>query len=370
MQLWEENTAAYLLLADGTVYEGISTGIPGTTIGEVVFTTGMTAYEETLTDPSYYGQIVTQTFPLVGNYGVNSEDIESAGSYVKGYIVREMCEIPSNFRSENTLNWFLKEHNVVGICGIDTRSLTRKLREHGVMNGMITTEDVYANKAEYIRQIEAFSIVDAVKSVTIPEEKVYPCEQAVYRVALYDFGYKRNIRRSLLARGCEVTILPALTPASEVKARGFDGVMLSNGPGDPAENTEIIQNIAALCGLGIPVFGICLGHQLTALSQGAKTAKLKYGHRGANQPVVELDTGRTYVTSQNHGFEVLGDTIPASAGRVSHVNANDKSCEGVIYGDGHIFTVQFHPEACGGPTDTSFLFDHFVELMKQQKGGR
>lgn len=367
MDLLENTTKAYLLLADGTVFEGLSMGVPGTTVGEVVFTTGMTAYEETLTDPSYYGQIITQTFPLIGNYGVNEEDVESARVYAKGYIVREKCERPSNFRCDHTLDWFLKKQNVVGIYHIDTRALTRRIREQGVMNGMITTENVLENKEAFLAQVREFSIRDAVKNVTIGEPKVYPCGNARFRVALYDFGYKRNIRRSLLQRNCEVTILPAGTPAAKVREMGFDGVMLSNGPGDPAEAVDIIENLKKLGELDIPVFGICLGHQLLALAHGAKTAKLKYGHRGANQPVIDLAAGRTYVTSQNHGYEVLGDTL-AGAGRVSHLNGNDRSCEGVEYGE-KMFTVQFHPEACGGPTDTSTLFDRFITMMEKQKEG-
>lgn len=368
MELLENSTKAYLLLSDGTIFQGLSMGVPGTTVGEVVFTTGMTGYQETLTDPSYYGQIITQTFPLIGNYGINDEDVESEQIHARGYIVREQCERPSNFRCRHTLDWFLKEHGVVGIYHIDTRALTRRIREQGVMNGMITTEDVYSNLDAFLERVRSFTIRDAVKSVTIPEPKVYSCENHRFRVALYDFGYKRNIRRSLLNRGCEVTVLPAATPAATVKEMGFDGIMLSNGPGDPAEAVDVIENLKALPELGIPIFGICLGHQLLALAHGAKTAKLKYGHRGANQPVTDLDSGRTFVTSQNHGYEVLGDTLPAGAGRVSHINGNDGSCEGVEY-NGDMFTVQFHPEACGGPTDTSFLFNRFISMMESKKEG-
>ncbi len=366
MDLLENRKKAYLLLEDGTVYEGVSIGTEGTTIGEVVFTTGMTAYEETLTDPSYYGQIITQTFPLIGNYGVNFEDVESEWVYAKGYIVRECCEHPNNFRCNHTLDWFLKKQNVIGIAHIDTRALTRRIREQGVMNGAITTDDVFTKKDILLEQIRNFSIRDAVKNVTISGPKVYHCENPRFRVALYDFGYKRNIRRSLLNRQCEVTILPARMPVAQVKEMGFDGIMLSNGPGDPAEAIDIIENLKGLPALGIPVFGICLGHQLLALAHGGKTAKLKYGHRGANQPVIDLETGRTYVTSQNHGYEVLGNTLPT--GEVTHLNANDQSCEGVRYGE-DMFTVQFHPEACGGPTDTSFLFDRFVNRMQCRKEG-
>lgn len=367
MQILTNERKAVLLLADGTVFEGLSMGAEGTTVGEVVFATGMTGYQEALTDPSYYGQIVTQTFPLVGNYGVNSEDVESAETYVRGYIVREWCEVPSNFRMEHTLDWYLKKQKIVGIYDIDTRALTRKLREHGVMNGMITTDDISADKEKRLAEIRAFRIENAVRGVSIPAAQKYECDAPDYEVALIDYGYKRNIRRSLLARGCNVTVLPCTATAADIKTGGFDGVMLSNGPGDPSEDQEIIKNLQEIAGLGMPIFGICLGHQLMALAQGAKTAKLKYGHRGANQPVIDLESGRTYVTSQNHGFEVLGDTLPEGTGTVSHVNANDRSCEGVQYADGRIFTVQFHPEACGGPTDTSYLFDHFIGLMKSQK---
>jgi carbamoyl-phosphate synthase small subunit len=369
MQILQNHDKAYLLLADGTVYEGLSMGARGTTVGEVVFTTGMTGYQETLTDPSYFGQIVTQTFPLVGNYGVNSEDGESSSSYVRGYIVREWCEVPSNFRCEHTLDWFLKEHGIVGIYDIDTRALTRKLREHGVMNGMITTEDVHAKKEELLKTVNSFSIKNAIRSVSVEKPVKYECGDPQFEVALLDYGYKRNIRRSLLARGCNVTVLPCLTTAADIIAGGYDGVMLSNGPGDPSEDREVIANLKEIAQIGLPVFGICLGHQLMALAQGAKTAKLKYGHRGGNQPVISLGSGLTYVTSQNHGFEVLGDTVPQEVGKVTHLNANDQSCEGVSYLDGRIFTVQFHPEACGGPNDTGHLFDRFVKLMKAQKGG-
>ena len=368
MQILENEKKAWLLLADGTVFEGLSFGAAGTAVGEVVFTTGMTGYQETLTDPSYYGQIITQTFPLVGNYGVNGEDGESSKSYARGYIVREWCEHPSNFRCEHDLDWFLKEQGVVGLYDIDTRALTRRLREQGVMNGMVTTEDPTNDLAANLERLRAYSVQNAVRSVTIPAAQTYRCENPAFRVALLDYGYKRNIRRSLLARDCEVTVLPATAIAAEVAAGGFDGVMLSNGPGDPAEDQTLIENLRGIAGLGLPVFGICLGHQLMALAQGERTAKLKYGHRGANQPVVELSSGRTFVTSQNHGYEVVAESVPAGVGRVTHLNANDRSCEGVAYGDGRIFTVQFHPEARGGPTDTSELFDHFIELMRKHQG--
>lgn len=365
MSLFNMGKKAYLMLADGQVFEGRSFGAEGTVIGEVVFTTGLTGYQETLTDPSYYGQIVTQTFPLIGNYGVNSQDNESAKSYVTGYIVREWCNAPSNFRCEGNINDFLKDHNIVGINNIDTRRLTRTIREVGVMNGVITTEDVYAKKDELLEKIRAFSVRDAVKSVTNTEILTYEPEEKKYRVVLFDFGYKRNIRQELIKRGCEVIVVPANTTAEQVKEIAPDGIMLSNGPGDPAENVEIIENIKDIEKLGIPIFGICLGHQLMALANGGRTEKLKYGHRGANQPVIDLESGLTYVTSQNHGYAVIGDSIDPSVGHVSHINANDKTCEGIRYTSVNAFTVQFHPEAHGGPLDTSYLFDEFVKTMEK-----
>lgn len=365
MSLFNQSEKAYLMLEDGQVFEGRSFGAKGTVIGEVVFTTGVTGYQETLTDPSYFGQIVTQTFPLIGNYGVNSQDNESDRSYVSGYIVREWCNAPSNFRCEGNINSFLEKQNIIGICNIDTRRLTRTIRETGVMNGIITTENVYENKDELLEKIRSFSIKDAVKTVTADEIRTYEPEQKKYKVVLFDFGYKRNIRQELVKRGCEVIVVPANTTAEQVKEIAPDGIMFSNGPGDPAENTEIIANIQEIQKLGIPIFGICLGHQLMALANGAKTEKLKYGHRGANQPVIDLESGLTYVTSQNHGYAVVGDSIPAEVGKVSHINANDKTCEGIRYTAINARTVQFHPEAHGGPLDTAYLFDEFIETMER-----
>lgn len=366
MSLFNQSKKAYLMLANGQVFEGKSLGAEGTVIGEVVFTTGLTGYQETLTDPSYYGQIVTQTFPLIGNYGVNHEDNESAKSYVSGYIVREGCDVPSNFRCEGNIRDFLSENNIVGICNIDTRKLTRIIRETGVMNGVITTEDVYSKKDELLEKVRAFEVTDAVKSVTNSEILTYTKENPKYRVVLFDFGYKRNIRQELVKRGCEVIVVPADTTAEKVKEISPDGIMLSNGPGNPAENVEIIKNIKEIQKLGIPIFGICLGHQLMALANGGKTEKLKYGHRGANQPVIDLESGLTYVTSQNHGYAVIGESIPAEVGHVSHINANDKTCEGIRYTAVNAFTVQFHPEAHGGPLDTAYLFDEFVKTMERE----
>ncbi|MDE7364808.1 MAG: carbamoyl phosphate synthase small subunit [Ruminococcus sp.] len=365
MSLFNQSEKAYLMLADGQIFEGRSFGAKGTVIGEVVFTTGLTGYQETLTDPSYYGQIVTQTFPLIGNYGVNNADNESAKSYVSGYIVREWCSMPSNFRCEGNINDFLIKHNIIGICNIDTRRLTRTIRETGVMNGIITTENVYENKEKFLEKIRAFSIKDAVKSVTIPEIRTYESEHKKFRVVLFDFGYKRNIRQELINRGCEVIVVPANTTAEQVRGLNPNGIMFSNGPGDPSENTEIIANIREIQTLGIPIFGICLGHQLMALANGGRTEKLKYGHRGANQPVIDLESGLTYVTSQNHGYAVIGDSIDSAVGKISHINANDKTCEGIRYTAVNARTVQFHPEAHSGPLDTAYLFDEFIETMER-----
>ena len=349
----------YLILQDGQVFEGVRFGAETDTVGELVFTTGMCGYVETLTDPSYAGQIVMQTYPLIGNYGIIREDFEGA-CCVKGYVVREYCDTPSNFRTDCDLDTYLKEQGVPGLCGVDTRELTRIIREHGVMNAAICDE-IPAD----LTPIKTYAITGVVEAVSCKEPDRYPAEgEECFRVSLIDYGAKRNIVRELQKRGCTVTVLPASTSAEEILAAGPDGVMLSNGPGDPAENTYQIEQIRKLLGK-VPMFGICLGHQLSALATGAKTIKLKYGHRGANQPVKDLDHDRTYITSQNHGYAVDGDTV--KLGKVRFVNANDGTCEGIDYPELKAFTVQFHPEACTGPKDTSFLFDQFVELMK---GGR
>ena len=372
---------SYLILANGQVFRGQSIGCPGTTIGEVVFATGMVGFEETLTDPSYYGQIITQTYPLIGNYGMNSEDVESGKIWAKGYIVREACKTPSNFRSEETLDAFLKKNGIIGIEGFDTRSLTRTLRESGVMNGAITTEfDPDAEpekKAALMPAITAYAVTEAVATVTCAAPKTFePTTNVIdgrevetpLHVALLDLGCKNNIVRCLQKRGCRVTVLPGTATAAELAALNPDGLMLSNGPGDPAENVGIIANIKQMLDTGIPTFGICLGHQLTALAAGAKTCKLKYGHRGANQPVTSPAKQRTFITSQNHGYAVMADTLPETVGKMSYFNANDGTCEGMDYFKWNCFTVQFHPEANGGPKDTEFLFDEFVRRMLAAKG--
>ena len=346
----------YLILQDGRVFEGIRFGAETDTVGELVFTTGMCGYIETLTDPSYAGQIVMQTYPLIGNYGIIREDFEGA-CCVKGYVVREYCDAPSNFRTDCDLDTFLKEQGVPGLYGVDTRELTRIIREHGVMNAAICDE-VPAD----LTPIETYAVTGVVEAVSCREASVHPAEgEERFRVSLLDYGAKRNIVRELQKRGCTVTVLPATTSAEEILAADPNGVMLSNGPGDPAENVYQIEQIRKLLGK-VPMFGICLGHQLTALAAGGSTYKLKYGHRGVNQPVRDVEGVRTYITSQNHGYAVDSDTV--KLGRVRFANANDGTCEGIDYPELKAFTVQFHPEACTGPKDTSFLFDRFVDLMK------
>lgn len=353
---------AYLVLENGTVFEGKSFGAEITgdgALGEIVFTTAMTGYLETLTDPSYYGQIVVQTFPLIGNYGVIPEDFESSCPHVKGYIVRQWCQEPSNFRCQGDLDIFLRKNGIVGLYGIDTRRLTRIVREHGVMNGKIAAD--YSGVVP--EDIKDYRIIKAVEKTTCGQEQVFEPEGKVLRdVVLYDFGAKANICRSLVKRGCRVRVVPAGTSAERIKELAPDGIMLSNGPGDPAENTGIIEELRKLSGLRIPTFGICLGHQLLALAHGAKTEKLKYGHRGANQPCKDLATGRVYITSQNHGYAVVSSTLPENA-EESFINANDGTCEGIRYLDEPAFSVQFHPEACAGPLDTGYLFDEFIEMI-------
>lgn len=347
----------YLMLQNGKVFEGYSFGAERETIGELVFTTGMTGYLETLTDPSYYGQIVVQTFPLIGNYGVIPADFESKRIWVSAYIVREKCDTPSNFRCKTTLETYLKEQNIPAVYGIDTRELTRIVREAGVMNAALTFSPL-----KDFSELEQYRVKGAVRAVTSDGIVTEGAENGP-SVVLYDFGAKENIKRELLKRGCCVTVVPADYPAEEALKRA-DGIMLTNGPGDPAENTEIIENLKKLAGKK-PIFGICLGHQLFALAMGGSTKKMKYGHRGANQPVKQLSTGRVFISSQNHGYEVVSDTI--KSGHLSFINANDGTCEGVDYPDINAFTVQFHPEACSGPNDANFLFDEFVARMKAIK---
>ena len=347
---------AYLVLGNGKVFKGKQIGAPGKCLGELVFTTNMEGYLETLTDPSYAGQIVIQTFPLIGNYGVIEEDFEGK-SALKGYVVRELCGTPSNFRSQYKLDEYLKKQGIPGICGVDTRELTRLIREEGVMNAMICNRI-----PKDLAAINEFAVTNVVDAVTCEKEAVYPAlGEKKHNVVLIDYGAKRNIIRSLCRRGCQVTVVPSKTSAKAVLSYNPDGIMLSNGPGDPAENTFAIAQIKKLVGK-VPIFGICLGHQLTALAMGGRTEKLKYGHRGGNQPVKEAG-GRTYITSQNHGYAVIADSLNGT-GEETFVNANDGSCEGITYPGRWCFTVQFHPEACAGPKDTGFLFDKFIAMME------
>ena len=350
---------AYLVLSNGKIFEGRRIGAPVDRIGELVFTTGMEGYIETLTDPSYYGQIVTHSFPLIGNYGMIEEDFEGR-SALFGCIVRELCDTPSNFRSQYTVDQYLKQQGIPGLCGVDTREIVRVTREEGVMNAMICGE-----VPRDLSAIKSYTVQGAVQRVTCAEKQAYPAiGREKYRVALLDYGAKRNIIRSLQNRGCRVTVWPAAAPAETVLADDPDGIMLSNGPGDPKENAGCIAQIKKLLGAK-PMFGICLGHQLTALAMGGDTVKLKYGHRGGNQPVRDMASGRTWITSQNHGYAVVADSL-RGVGRETFVNANDGSCEGMAYPEKDCFTVQFHPEACAGPKDTGFLFDRFIAMM----GGR
>nr|AHF24393.1 carbamoyl-phosphate synthase small chain [uncultured bacterium Contig29] len=349
----------YLVLEDGTVFPGQPIGADADAAGELVFTTGMCGYLETLTDPSYAGQIIMQTFPLIGNYGVIPSDFEGK-CHARGYVVREDCSHPSNFRSEGVLSEYLKSQGIPGIRGVDTRAVTRRIRESGVMNAIICRE-----VPESLDEIRSYRVSGVVPEVTSEFKVIYPSRSdRKYSVVLMDYGAKHNIVRELQARGCEVTVLPADTSAEQVLSMRPDGIMLSNGPGDPAENTGCIEEIRKLLGR-VPLFGICLGHQLAALAAGGKTEKMKFGHRGANQPVRDLVTGRTWITSQNHGYAVSSDSLPE--GTLRFVNANDGSCEGIDYPDLKAFTVQFHPEASSGPHDTAFLFDRFCSLMSENQ---
>ena len=353
---------AFLILSDGNVFEGTSIGAEREVISEIVFNTSMTGYLEVLTDPSYAGQAVVMTYPLIGNYGICYADEESGRPWPDGFIVRELSRVPSNFRSEDSIQNFLKENNIPGIAGIDTRALTKILREKGTMNGMITTNENY-NLDEILPKLKEYTTGKVVEKVTCEEKYVLPGDG--FKVALMDFGAKRNIARSLNKRGCEVTVYPALTTAEEILAANPDGIMLSNGPGDPKECVSIIKEIKKLYDSDVPIFAICLGHQLMALATGADTHKMKYGHRGANHPVKDLQTGKVYISSQNHGYVVDMDSLDDKIARPAFINVNDKTNEGLEYVGKNIFTVQFHPEACAGPKDSDYLFDRFMNMMKK-----
>ena len=348
---------AYLVLDSGEVFKGQRIGATGDAVGELVFTTGVVGYLETLSDPSYAGQIVIQTFPLIGNYGFIPEDLEGK-SAVRGYVVRTLCETPSNFRSEKTLNDYLKEQGIPGISGVDTRALTKIIRERGVCSA-----GIFDFVPDDLSALKEYRVKGAVSSVTCREPYEIPASGTEkFRVTLVDYGAKRNIARSLAARGCRVRVVPADSSAKEILSGDPDGIMLSNGPGDPAENVFAIGELKQVIGKK-PVFGICLGHQLAALAMGYRTVKLKYGHRGGNVPVTDLETGKSYITSQNHGYAVIPEG--GTSGKVRFCNLNDQSCEGMDYPSLRCFTVQFHPEACSGPRDTSFLFDRFCAMMEE-----
>lgn len=354
----------YLVLENGDVFEGEAFGASGEVISEIVFTTAMTGYLETLTDKSYKGQAVAQTFPLIGNYGIIPVDREGPAPSVSAYIVREACEEPSNFRCEETLNAYLKESGIPGLKGIDTRALTRILREKGVMNGLITDE-LPADMDKALSDIAAYKIVDPVDAVTVSSVEEHDAEENKYTVAMIDCGIKENIVRSLVARGCKVFLFPASASSEEILAVKPDGIFISNGPGDPEDNKKTIATLQELDKTGIPTMGICLGHQLLALAHGFKTTKLKYGHRGANHPVKNLETGRVYISSQNHGYAVVSDSVDPKVASELFINVNDGTNEGIRYKNKPVFSVQFHPEACGGPKDTDFLFDEFTKMMDE-----
>lgn len=355
---------AFLILEDGHIFEGKSIGSTKEIISEIVFNTSMTGYLEVLTDPSYAGQAVVMTYPLIGNYGICYEDMESLKPWPDGYIVRELSRMPSNFRSEGTIQDFLVKNDIPGIEGIDTRALTKILREKGTMNGMITTNENFVLE-EVISELKKYSPTGVVKKVTC--DKVSKLEGGKYKVALMDFGAKNNIAKSLHNRDCEVTIYPAQTSAKTIIESNPDGIMLSNGPGDPKECTEIIEEIKELYNSDIPIFAICLGHQLMALATGADTHKMKYGHRGGNHPVKDLKSGRVYISSQNHGYVVDENTIDENIAEVGFINVNDKTVEGLRYKNKPVFTVQFHPEACPGPQDSSLLFNEFITMMESRR---
>lgn len=391
---------AFLILEDGTVFQGNHIGACREVVSEIVFNTSMAGYLEVLTDPSYAGQAVCMTYPLIGNYGICREDMESLRPWPDALLVRELSRMPSNFRSDCTIQDFLEENNVPGIAGIDTRALTKILREKGTMNGMITTDPEYDLEA-ILPRLKEYRTGKVVEKVTCREKYVVKpvtdlaqngplsgsarfdreayengvreprptlvreLNGAGLRVALMDFGAKKNIAHSLAERGCEVTVFPALTPAEEVIAMKPDGIMLSNGPGDPKECTSIIEEIRKLYATDIPIFAICLGHQLMALANGFDTHKMKYGHRGGNHPVKDLADGRVYISSQNHGYVVDMESLDPRVAVPAFINVNDGTNEGLSYTGKNIFTVQYHPEACPGPQDSRYLFDRFIEMMRK-----
>ena len=352
---------AYLILEDGSIYDGKNVGALREAVSEIVFNTSMTGYLEVMTDPSYAGQAVVMTYPLIGNYGICYDDMESYRPWIDGLIVRELSEVASNFRNEDSIQNFLIKNNIPCICGIDTRDLTKRLREHGTMNGFITVDSSFVVE-KILQRIKEYSVKDVVKRTSTKETYILPGKGK--RVVLIDFGAKKSIARQLQKRGCEVIVVPCDTKAKEILKLKPDGIMLSNGPGDPKENVDIIKEIKKLYDTNIPIFAICLGHQLMALATGANTYKLRYGHRGGNHPVKDLETGRTYISSQNHGYAVDESTLDKNICVPAFVNVNDGTNEGLRYINKKIFTVQYHPEACPGPRDSSYLFDKFIKMME------
>ncbi|MCQ2407143.1 MAG: carbamoyl phosphate synthase small subunit [Oscillospiraceae bacterium] len=359
-------TEGCLVLENGMIFRGKRLGARNNVTAEIVFATGMNGYLETLTDPSYYGQAVVQTFPLIGNYGVIPEDFESVKPHLSAYIASEICMNPSNFRSEGRLADWLTAQNIPILTSVDTRTLTRVLRDHGTMNGMICDSPEQADMSK----IRAYRVTDAVKHTTCENAYTIGDVNAPYHVVLLDIGAKANIARSLSERGCRVTVVPAYTKCEDIANLHPDGIMLSNGAGDPADNPEIIAELQKIITLGIPIMAICLGHQLLALANGITTAKMKFGHRGANQPVLNLETKRMAITTQNHGYQVQYNTDDPHCSKKAdllYVNLNDNTCEGLRYRNFPAISVQFHPEACAGPQDTAFIFDEFVQMMEVQK---
>jgi carbamoyl-phosphate synthase small subunit len=353
---------ALLALEDGRVFWGYAFGALGEVSGEVVFNTSMTGYQEILTDPSYKGQIVTMTYPLIGNYGVNSEDVESAKPQVEGFVVREKSSLYSNWRAEESLEEYLKRHGIMGLERIDTRALTRHIRERGAMRGVMSCLDLDpASLVEKARSIPEMAGQDLVRKVTTQKPYVWS-EDGVYTIAVLDCGVKFGILRQLARRRCRVIVYPAFTQAEDVLREKPDGILLSNGPGDPAALPYVVEFARRVIGK-VPVFGICLGHQVIAQALGAKTFKLKFGHHGGNHPVKDLRTGQVAITTQNHGFSVDVDTLPGNV-EVTHVNLNDFTLEGIAHRELPLFSVQFHPEARPGPHDTTYLFDRFIGMVE------